>query len=67
MSYTPENQELTNRLEAHIETGRDLEAAMWARIEDASEYREEHIEELGAFVKDLSNWRLRLRKLQRGR
>ena len=64
MGYTPEDQELTNRIEAHVETGKELEAAMWARIEDPDRYNEDHLEELSAFVKDISDWRLRLLKMR---
>ena len=66
MSYIPEEQELTARVEAHIETGKELEAAMWARIESPDEYRDDHIAELFEITKDLSNWRMRLLVFQRG-
>jgi len=67
MSYIPEDQELVNRLEKHLETGKELEAAMWARIEAPDGWTADHIAELFEFTKDLSDWRMRLLKFQKGR
>ncbi len=65
MSYTPDEQLLRDRIQAHIEIANELIAAMNARICNPEEWNEAHLDELGEFMQDIVSMNIRLRKLQR--
>lgn len=64
MSHTPDDQLLDDRIETLLDASKDLEKAMWARIENPSEWRDPHITELSSYLQDLTTLRFRFSKLK---
>ncbi len=64
MSHTPDDQFLDDRIEKLIDAAKDLEKAMWERIENPSEWRDPHITELGLHIEDLTALRFKFSKLK---
>lgn len=65
MAWLPSNQKLVDAIERLVNAMDDLERRMRARIDDATRWPEDHLDELAGLSSQLARIRAQLRVLQK--
>lgn len=63
MSYTPEDQRLSDPLEKAASALEELAAPIRERLKNPSEWKDDHLQELAALLKDVTSLEVKLRLL----